>query len=86
MLVIRLLADYSPRAVINFAAASHVDRSIHGPSDFIQTNVVGTFHLLEAVRTCWSGPSVVDNAAFRFLHVSTDEVYGTVGPEEIALH
>jgi dTDP-glucose 4,6-dehydratase len=76
----RLLAEYQPRAIINFAAESHVDRSIHGPADFITTNVVGTFHLLESVRTYWTGLSVERQAAFRFLHVSTDEVYGSLSP------
>jgi dTDP-glucose 4,6-dehydratase len=76
----RLLAEHSPRAVINFAAESHVDRSIPGPEDFIQTNVVGTFHLLEAVRAHWGSLDGEAKSAFRFLHVSTDEVYGTLGP------
>jgi dTDP-glucose 4,6-dehydratase len=74
----RLLAEHRPRAVLNFAAESHVDRSIHGPEDFIQTNVVGTFHLLEAVRAHWAALEGEDKANFRFLHVSTDEVYGTL--------
>ena len=77
-LVSKLLAEHKPRAVLNFAAESHVDRSIHGPEDFIQTNVVGTFHLLEAVRAYWNGLDEEGKAAFRFLHVSTDEVYGTL--------
>lgn len=77
-LVGQLLAQYQPRAVINFAAESHVDRSIHGPGDFIQTNVVGTFNLLEAVRAHWSTQTEHDKQVFRFLHVSTDEVYGTL--------
>ncbi len=77
-LVSRLLAEYQPRAVINFAAESHVDRSITGPEDFIQTNIVGTFRLLEAVRAHWSGLPAASQAAFRFLHVSTDEVYGSL--------
>jgi dTDP-glucose 4,6-dehydratase len=77
-LVSRLLAEHKPRAVLNFAAESHVDRSIHGPADFIQTNVVGTFGLLEAVRTYWGSLDEADKAAFRFLHVSTDEVYGSL--------
>ena len=72
----RLLAEHRPRAVLNFAAESHVDRSIHGPEDFIQTNIVGTFRLLEAVRGYWSGLSSETKQRFRFLHVSTDEVYG----------
>lgn len=79
-LVDRLLAEHRPRAVVNFAAESHVDRSIHGPEDFIQTNVVGTFHLLESVRAHWGGLEEAEKSAFRFLHVSTDEVYGTLGP------
>ncbi|RZJ09737.1 MAG: dTDP-glucose 4,6-dehydratase [Haliea sp.] len=77
--VAALLARYLPRAVIHFAAESHVDRSIHGPEDFIQTNVVGTFQLLNAVRAYWSGLPAGDQAAFRLLHVSTDEVYGSLG-------
>ena len=77
-LVEPLLAQHRPRAVIHFAAESHVDRSIHGPEDFIQTNIVGTFRLLEAVRTYWSALPDSEKAAFRFLHVSTDEVYGTL--------
>lgn len=77
-LVARLLAEYQPRAIINFAAESHVDRSITGPEDFIQTNIVGTFRLLEAVRAHWSGLPAASQAAFRFLHVSTDEVYGSL--------
>jgi dTDP-glucose 4,6-dehydratase len=80
-LVEGLLADHRPRAVINFAAESHVDRSIHGPGEFIQTNVVGTFRLLEAVRAYWSALAEPDKAAFRLLHVSTDEVYGTLAPD-----
>ena len=76
-----LLARYRPRAVLNFAAESHVDRSIHGPEDFIQTNVVGTFRLLEAVRQYWSALPATEKGAFRFLHVSTDEVYGTLEPQ-----
>ncbi|MFZ5502744.1 MAG: dTDP-glucose 4,6-dehydratase [Pseudomonadota bacterium] len=73
-----LLAGHRPRAVVNFAAESHVDRSIHGPEDFIQTNIVGTFHLLESVRAYWGGLAAVEKDAFRFLHVSTDEVYGSL--------
>ena len=79
-----LLEEYQPRAVINFAAESHVDRSIHGPEDFIQTNVVGTFHLLEEVRAYWSGLSEEHRKEFRFLHVSTDEVYGSLGKADAA--
>ena len=78
-LVTKLLLSHQPRAVINFAAESHVDRSIHGPEDFIQTNIVGTFHLLEAVREYWGGLSGDLKSDFRFLHVSTDEVYGSLG-------
>ena len=74
----RLLSEHQPRAIVNFAAESHVDRSIHGPEDFIQTNVVGTFHLLEAVRAYWGALEGDAKTAFRFLHVSTDEVYGTL--------
>ncbi|KQT37356.1 MULTISPECIES: dTDP-glucose 4,6-dehydratase [unclassified Methylophilus] len=80
-LVRRLLAEYKPRAILNFAAESHVDRSIHGPEDFIQTNVVGTFHLLEAVRAYWTVLEGDAKADFRFLHVSTDEVYGSLEKE-----
>jgi dTDP-glucose 4,6-dehydratase len=76
----RLLGEHRPRAVLHFAAESHVDRSIHGPGDFLRTNVLGTFTLLEAVRGHWSGLGVEDRAAFRFLHVSTDEVYGSLAP------
>jgi dTDP-glucose 4,6-dehydratase len=75
----RLLAEHRPRAVVNFAAESHVDRSIHGPEDFIQTNIVGTYRLLESVREYWAGLPAAEQAAFRFLHVSTDEVYGSLG-------
>ena len=82
--VARLLSLHQPRAVVNFAAESHVDRSIHGPGDFIQTNIVGTFHLLEAVRAYWGGLAEPEQAAFRFLHVSTDEVYGSLGPGDAA--
>ena len=80
-LLAKLLAEHQPRAVINFAAESHVDRSIHGPEDFIQTNIVGTFHLLESVRAYYNGLDDAAKAAFRFLHVSTDEVYGTLAPD-----
>jgi len=75
-----LLAQYAPRAVLNFAAESHVDRSIHGPADFIATNVLGTFVLLEAVRDYWNRLAEPERSLFRFLHVSTDEVYGSLGP------
>lgn len=81
-LVDRLLAEHKPRVVVNFAAESHVDRSIHGPEDFIQTNVVGTFRLLEAVRGYWAALPEVEKAAFRFLHVSTDEVYGSLSTDD----
>ena len=83
-LVQALLAEHQPRAVLNFAAESHVDRSIHGPGDFIQTNIVGTFHLLECVRDYWSGLSNERQQAFRLLHVSTDEVYGSLAPADPA--
>ena len=97
-LVERLLAQHRPRAVINFAAESHVDRSIHGPGDFIETNIVGTYKLLEAVRGYWSElPKVVMDprvkaeddrmataSSFRFLHVSTDEVYGSLAKDDPA--
>ncbi len=83
-LVLSLLKKHGVRAVINFAAESHVDRSIHGPSDFIQTNVVGTFNLLEAVRAYWVQLPESDKEAFRFLHVSTDEVYGSLSPADPA--
>lgn len=83
-LVAKLLAEYQPRAIVNFAAESHVDRSIHGPEDFIQTNVVGTFHLLEETRAYWAGQGDADKQVFRFLHVSTDEVYGSLGATDPA--
>ena len=83
-LVASLLAQHQPRAVINFAAESHVDRSIHSPDDFIQTNIVGTFRLLEAVRAYWGNLPADDKAAFRLLHVSTDEVYGSLGAGDAA--
>jgi dTDP-glucose 4,6-dehydratase len=79
-LVDRLLAEHKPRAIVHFAAESHVDRSIHGPGEFMRTNVQGTFTLLEAARAHWSALQVDDKAAFRFLHVSTDEVYGSLAP------
>ena len=78
VLVPQLLAAHRPRAILNFAAESHVDRSIHGPGEFIQTNIVGTFHLLEAARDYWMQLEATEKANFRFLHVSTDEVYGTL--------
>lgn len=77
-LVSELLNRYAPRAVLNFAAETHVDRSIHDPSEFIRTNVVGTFHLLEAVRSYWNGLATDKKQSFRFLHVSSDEVYGSL--------
>jgi dTDP-glucose 4,6-dehydratase len=83
-LVADLLARHRPRAVINFAAESHVDRSIHGPGEFIQTNIVGTFRLLESVRAHHGSLSPSEREAFRFLHVSTDEVYGSLDPDEPA--
>ena len=78
----KLLAEHQPRAVLNFAAEAPVDRSILGPGEFIQTNVVGTFNLLEAVRAYWSELDEVKKQSFRFLHVSTDEVYGTLAPQD----
>ena len=83
-LVAELLIAHRPRAIVHFAAESHVDRSIHGPDDFIRTNVNGTFSLLEEARTYWSALNDAERAAFRFLHVSTDEVYGSLGPTEPA--
>jgi dTDP-glucose 4,6-dehydratase len=77
-----LLALHRPRAVLNFAAESHVDRSIHAPAEFIATNLVGTFALLDAVRGYWSALPEPERSRFRFLHVSTDEVYGSLGPED----
>jgi dTDP-glucose 4,6-dehydratase len=81
-LVERLLADHRVRAVVHFAAESHVDRSIHGPADFVDTNIVGTFRLLEAVRSYWTALPSSEKDAFRFLHVSTDEVFGTLAPTD----
>lgn len=83
-LVGHLLCEHKPRAIVNFAAESHVDRSIHGPEDFIQTNIVGTFWLLEAARGYWNGLGDSERQRFRFLHVSTDEVYGTLGEADPA--
>lgn len=77
-LINRLLQDHRPRAIVNFAAESHVDRSIYGPEDFIQTNVVGSFHLLDEARAYWSNLPPSQKEQFRFLHVSTDEVYGSL--------
>ncbi|MDD5329150.1 MAG: dTDP-glucose 4,6-dehydratase [Sulfuricella sp.] len=81
-LVAKLLAGHQPRAVVHFAAESHVDRSINGPGEFIQTNINGTFSLLEEARAYWQGLAGADKTAFRFLHVSTDEVYGSLGPND----
>jgi dTDP-glucose 4,6-dehydratase len=81
-LVAELLRNHAIRAVVNFAAESHVDRSIHGPEDFIQTNIVGTFRLLECVRAYWGGLHADAKSAFRLLHVSTDEVYGSLSPTD----
>ena len=81
-LVDRLLSAHRPRAIVHFAAESHVDRSIHGPGAFMQTNVTGTFTLLEAARGYWGALEGEDKAAFRFHHVSTDEVYGSLGPTD----
>jgi dTDP-glucose 4,6-dehydratase len=80
--VLALLNEHRPRAIVHFAAESHVDRSIHGPGEFINTNINGTFALLEAARAYWSALEQTEKAAFRFLHVSTDEVYGTLGPHD----
>ena len=85
-LVARLLAEHQVRAVLNFAAESHVDRSIEGPGAFIQTNIVGTFKLLEALRAYWNGLEPEARSAFRFLHVSTDEVYGSLSSEAPAFN
>ena len=83
-LVAQLLTQYQPRAIINLAAESHVDRSIYGPEDFIQTNILGTFRLLETVRTYWNELEATAKQNFRFLHVSTDEVYGSLKQNEPA--
>ena len=83
-LVAELLARHRPRALLNFAAESHVDRSIHGPAAFVHNNIVGTFNLLEAVRAYWSALEAPAKAAFRFLHVSTDEVYGSLAKDDPA--
>lgn len=80
-LLARLLAQHRPRAIVHFAAESHVDRSIHGPEDFVRTNVQGTFALLEATRAYWSALGGEERDAFRFLHVSTDEVYGSLAAD-----
>ena len=83
-LVADLLKKYQPRAIINFAAESHVDRSIHGPDDFMQTNIIGTYRLLEEARSFFNTLSEVNKKQFRFLHVSTDEVYGTLSSNDLA--
>jgi dTDP-glucose 4,6-dehydratase len=83
-LVAEVLITHRPRAIVHFAAESHVDRSIHGPDDFVRTNVNGTFSLLEEARAYWSGLDREAKTAFRFLHVSTDEVYGSLGPADPA--
>ena len=83
-LVTTLLKEYEPRAIVNFAAESHVDRSIHGPAEFVQTNIVGTFNLLECARAYWNSLDESKKAAFRFHHVSTDEVYGSLSNNEPA--
>ncbi|HRP76385.1 MAG TPA: dTDP-glucose 4,6-dehydratase [Rhodocyclaceae bacterium] len=83
-LVAGLLTEHRPRAIVHFAAESHVDRSIHGPADFVRTNIEGTFALLESARDYWDGLATEGRDAFRFLHVSTDEVYGSLGPDEPA--
>ena len=85
-LVRRLLNEHRPSAIVNFAAESHVDRSIDSPGDFIMTNVVGTFRFLEEVRKYWEGLPKGAKESFRFLHVSTDEVYGSLGPDEPSFH
>lgn len=84
--IAHLLSQHRPRAIINFAAESHVDRSIHGPEDFIQTNIVGTFRLLEATRAYWNNLSEEARENFRFLHISTDEVFGTLSPDAAAFN
>ena len=82
VLITQLLQEHQPSAIINFAAESHVDRSIHGPSEFIKTNIVGTFNLLECARSYWNELPEPQKSTFRFLHVSTDEVYGSLGPND----
>lgn len=83
-LITSLLNEHRPRAMVHFAAESHVDRSIHGPADFINTNILGTFHLLQCAREYWSSLQGAEKECFRFLHVSTDEVYGSLGPNDPA--
>ena len=85
-LVRQILRDHRPRAIVHFAAESHVDRSIRGPDDFIKTNVNGTFSLLEEARTYWMELPEIERRGFRFQHVSTDEVYGSLGPDDAAFH
>jgi dTDP-glucose 4,6-dehydratase len=84
VVVSRLLTEHRPRAIVHFAAESHVDRSIRGPADFVQTNLVGTFSLLEEARAYWSSLAEPERGAFRFVHVSTDEVYGSLGSSDPA--
>jgi len=81
-LIRRLLTQHRPSAIVHFAAESHVDRSIHGPDDFVQTNVIGTFSLLEEARVYWAALAESERSGFRFLHVSTDEVYGSLRPDD----
>ena len=83
-LITKLLKEHQPRAIVNFAAESHVDRSIHDPAEFIQTNIVGTFNLLECARSYWNALDESNKAAFRFHHVSTDEVYGSLSASDPA--
>jgi dTDP-glucose 4,6-dehydratase len=85
-LTTRVLDEHSPRAILHFAAESHVDRSIRGPDDFIRTNVNGTFNLLETTRAYWMNLPPGERDGFRFLHVSTDEVYGSLGPQDPQFH
>ena len=83
-LVAKLLQEHQPRGIVNFAAESHVDRSIHGPDDFMQTNIIGTYRLLEETRSFFNTLSEDAKTQFRFLHVSTDEVYGTLSASDPA--
>ena len=83
-LVTKLLKEHQPRAIVNFAAESHVDRSIHGPAEFVQTNIVGTFNLLECARSYWNELELDKKSLFRFHHVSTDEVYGSLSKTDPA--
>jgi dTDP-glucose 4,6-dehydratase len=85
-LVTNLLTEHQPNAIVHFAAESHVDRSILGPAAFVETNITGTFTLLEAALKHWRSVSDPDRSKFRFLHVSTDEVYGSLGPDEPTFH